>query len=88
MRYYAQYDDSGYLTTIGTGNGGTEITEARYNELLGIIRNRPQSPEGYDYHLTADLEWELYELPPVESDELTEAEAKAAAYDILTGGIA
>ena len=27
MRYYAQYHESGKLIAIGTGNGGTEITE-------------------------------------------------------------
>lgn len=40
MRYYAQYDNSGNLTTIGTGPGGTEITEAEYNELLAMIREK------------------------------------------------
>lgn len=40
MRYYAQYDDSGALLAIGTGNGGTEITEAEYNALLSEIREK------------------------------------------------
>ena len=30
MRYYAQYNDSGKLIAIGSGNGGTEITEWRH----------------------------------------------------------
>ena len=38
MRYYAQYNDSGKLIAIGTGCGGTEITEAEYNALLAEIR--------------------------------------------------
>ena len=38
MRYYKQYSDSGTLIAIGTGPGGTEITEAEYNELLTMIR--------------------------------------------------
>ena len=37
MRYYAQYNDSGKLIAIGTGCGGTEITEAEYNALLSEI---------------------------------------------------
>lgn len=37
MRYYAQYDESGTLLAIGTGNGGTEITESEYNRLLAEI---------------------------------------------------
>ena len=40
MRYYAQYNDSGALLAIGTGRGGTEITEAEYNALLAEIREK------------------------------------------------
>lgn len=40
MRYYAQYNDSGNLIAIGTGAGGTEITEAEYNTLLSEIREK------------------------------------------------
>ena len=40
MRYYAQYNDSGKLVAIGTGYGGTEITEAEYNTLLSEIRKK------------------------------------------------
>ena len=40
MRYYAQYNDTGKLIIIGTGYGGTEITEAEYNALLSEIRTK------------------------------------------------
>ena len=40
MRYYAQYNDSGNLIAIGTGAGGTEITESEYNALLSEIREK------------------------------------------------
>ena len=40
MRYYAQYNDSGKLLAIGTGLGGTEITQAEYNALLAEIREK------------------------------------------------
>ena len=40
MRYYAQYNDSGKLLAIGTGPGGTEITESEYNTLLAEIREK------------------------------------------------
>ena len=40
MRYYAQYNDSGNLIAIGTGAGGTEITEAEYNSILAEIREK------------------------------------------------
>ena len=40
MRYYAHYNEAGKLVIIGTGNGGTEITEAEYNALLSEIREK------------------------------------------------
>ena len=40
MRYYAQYNDSGKLIAIGTGPGGTEITEAEYNRILAEIHEK------------------------------------------------
>lgn len=40
MRYYAQYNDSGKLIAIGTGQGGIEITESEYNALLSEIREK------------------------------------------------
>ena len=40
MRYYAKYNDLGKLILIGTGPGGTEITEAEYNTLLAEIREK------------------------------------------------
>ena len=40
MRYYARYNDSGKLLAIGTGPGGTEITESEYNALLSEIREK------------------------------------------------
>ena len=39
MKYFAQYEN-GILTAIGTGYGGTEITEAEYNALLAEIREK------------------------------------------------
>lgn len=40
MRYYAKYNESGTLLAIGTGCGGTEITESEYNSLLTMIREK------------------------------------------------
>ena len=63
---------------------GSEITEAEYNKIREIIRNRPTAPEGYGYRLTESLEWELYELPHAEDtdEELTDSEA----LDIIVNG--
>ena len=40
VRYYVRYSDSGKLIAIGTGLGGTEITESEYNVLLAEIREK------------------------------------------------
>lgn len=86
MKYYKQISDN-YLIAIGTGVGGTEITEDEYNEILSVIRSRPRS-EGKGYRLKTDLTWEEYDLlpepEPSDEDELSEAEA----LDILLGGAA
>lgn len=37
MRYYAKYNESGNLIVIGTGYGGTEITESEYESLFAVI---------------------------------------------------
>lgn len=77
MRFYKQTSNH-YIIAIGTGAGGTEITEAEYNAILSVIQNRPAS-EGKGYRLKTDLTWEAYDLPPEpepsDSDELSDAQA-------------
>lgn len=64
-------------------HNGKEITETEYNEILSIIRNKPNAPDGYGYRLTDALEWELYEIPVEDDDpEISEAEA----LEIILGG--
>ena len=62
MRYYAQYNDTGKLIAIGTGLGGTEITEAEYNALLSEIREKAALVEQlYNGEITIDdvpTEWQ------------------------------
>ena len=62
MRYYAQYNDSGKLIAIGTGNDGVEITEAEYNALLTEIREKAALVEQlYNGEITIDdvpTEWQ------------------------------
>lgn len=84
MVYYKQLSDN-YILAIGTGPGGTEITETEYNSILSIIQSRPTS-ETKGYRLRTDLTWEEYDLPPEpepsDEDELSDAEA----LNILLGG--
>ncbi len=39
-----------------------EITQEEYNKIKEIINNKPFAPDGYDYFLSDDLEWVLYEI--------------------------
>ena len=84
MKYNKQVSNS-YISAIGTGNGGVEITEDEYNAIMDVIRNRPAA-EGKGYRLKTDLTWEEYDLPPApepsDDDEISNEEA----LNILLGG--
>ena len=40
MRYNKQTSNN-YIIAIGTGYGGTEITETEYNDIMAIIQSCP-----------------------------------------------
>lgn len=96
MRYYAQYSDNGKLIAIGTGSGGTEITEAEYNALLSEIREKADLVDKlYSGEITIDAvpaDWQ--EEIQRRVDERIAAEGSAeeqdisaeVALDILLGG--
>ena len=96
MRYYAQYNDTGKLIIIGTGYGGTEITEAEYNALLAENREKAAFVNKlYSGEITIDevpAEWR--EEIQRRVDERIAAEGSAEeqdisaeeALDILLGG--
>lgn len=75
--------ENGYIVLVGVNCGGVEITEQEYIEIMQVIHNKPEVPEGYDYRLTENLEWELFELPTFEEDEIaSEADYQAALEDL------
>ena len=84
MRYYAQYNDNGKLIAIGTGYGGTEITEAEYNDLLAEIREKADLVDKlYSGEITIDAvptEWQ--EEIQRRVDERIAAEGSAEEQDI------
>lgn len=84
MRYYARYNDSGKLITIGTGYGGTEITEAEYNALLSEIREKAALVDKlYSGEITIDavpVDWQ--EEIQRRVDERIAAEGSAEEQDI------
>lgn len=63
---------------------GVDITDEEAETILVELANIPKNaPDGFTYRLRDDThEWELYETPIVEDDELTEEET----LDILLGG--
>lgn len=85
MRYYQNIENDYIISAEARDSAasGIEITEARYNEILSMLRNPPAAPEGYGYRLTVELQWELVELPPVDEDPEISAEEALA---IMLGG--
>ena len=96
MRYYVQYNDSGALLAIGTGYGGTEITEAEYNALLSEIREKAAFVNKlYSGEIAIDAvpaEWQEEIQRRVDERIAAEVEAEEQdisaeeALDILLGG--
>lgn len=81
MNFYKTVEN-GYITAIGTGGRGTELTEEEYGEIMTVIHNKPQRTESTDYRLKEDLTWEEYDRPPEPEPELDGEEL----LDILLGG--
>ena len=96
MRYYAQYNDTGKLIVIGTGYGGTEITEAEYNSLLSEIREKAALVDKlYSGEITIDAvptEWQeeiqrlVNERIAAEGTAEEQDISAEKALDILLGG--
>ena len=96
MRYYAQYNDSGNLIAIGTGAGGTEITESEYNALLSEIREKASLvnqlyngeitiddvPEGWQEEIQRRVDERIAAEGIAEEQDISAEEA----LDILLGG--
>ena len=65
---YKQIED-GILTAIGDssaiGENQTEITQAEYDSIMDIIRNKPEDTEEVVYKLNAEtLVYDEYPAPP------------------------
>ena len=79
MRYYKIIDNV-YILGIGTGAGGTEITQEEYDAIMSAIQSRPSDTNMTGYRLTTALTWESYEkesvnigLEEVDADEIASA---------------
>lgn len=80
MYYYKK--GSTYMASKSEVSGADVISKEEYERIKAIVNQRPMPPDGYGYRLTADLSWELYELPKEADPELTAEEA----LNIITGG--
>ena len=76
MRYYKTISN-GYIISIGIGEGGTEITESEYSEIVSVIAEKPETTETTDYRLKDNLTWEFYEVEPVTPEPTEQDYAEA-----------
>ena len=73
---YQKNTENGYIVSIVKGVSVGNITEAEYQAINDIIRNKPTAEQGFDYRLREELTWELVQLPePEREDEETATEA-------------
>lgn len=96
MRYYAQYNESGKLTAIGTGAGGVEITKEEYDRLLTEIREKAalvdslyngeitiaDVPEAWQEEIQRRVDERIAQQGAVDQQEISAEEA----LDIILGG--
>ncbi len=85
MRYF-KLIQNGYVLSIGEGYDGVEISEDEYNEIMAVIKARPEAEKGFDYLLKEDLTWEMIEVPiiePSDDDEISDAEALAIIQGVI-----
>ena len=96
MRYFMQRNDNGDIIAIGTGNGGTEITEEEYIAALSEIREKAAMVDKlYSGEITIDdvpADWQEEIQRRVDERIAAEGEADQQdisaeeALDIILGG--
>ena len=96
MRYFSLHNGDHKLVGIGTGIGGTEITEAEYNALLAEILKKAELVDKlYSGEITIDavpVEWQEEIQRRVDERIVAEGEAEEQeisaeeALEILLGG--
>ena len=61
MKYFKNIEN-GYITSISTMHGQTEITKEEYDNILKLIKTMPQADYGYAHRLKEDLSFEKCEV--------------------------
>ena len=65
MKYFKNIEN-GYIVSISTMHGQTEISKEEYENILQVIKTMPRAPQGFAYRLKGDLTVQMYELPQEE----------------------
>lgn len=79
---YNKIVENGYITSIGVGAIGVEISEQEYNEISAVIATCPHE-DGVSYKLRSDLTWEAVELPPTPEPDVSPEDIAEALGAIL-----
>lgn len=76
--------ESGYIVTVGNGNGAIPISDEEYERIANALAKMPVQKSGMGLRLRdSDLTWESYEVEPLpETDDIDDSEA----LEILLGG--
>lgn len=80
-RYFKQIEN-GYILSVGTGAGWTEIDENEYSTILEALRQIP-SEAGKQYKLTVNLTWEEFDIPEDEDPEISAEDIQSALEAVL-----
>lgn len=68
MKYFKN-TFNGYIVSVSTMQGQTEITKKEYDEILETIKTIPIAESGFGYRLKNNLTWEVFELPKQDESE-------------------
>ena len=74
--------NNGYIISIMHGAKESNISDAEYQTIMDKVNRKPTPPDGYDYRLTVDLEWEMFELPMVTDEPETETVYESALTEL------
>lgn len=67
MKYFKNIEN-GYIVSVSTVHGQIEITKEEYDEILSIVKNIPQAPEGFEYRIKDDLTLEKCKIELIDEE--------------------
>jgi hypothetical protein len=73
-KMYLINKENGYIYSVvsGVNKENSNCTKEEYEKIKNIIENAPSAPSGFGYRLKENLEWELYELPQIQEEDMEE----------------